>query len=47
MSSLVISVVLDALLFGALLSVGLTCLNLYRNELFSVSPADARGSDRK
>lgn len=47
MSSVVISVVLDALLFGALLSVGLTCLNLYRNEFFSTSPAKACESESK
>ena len=47
MSSFVISVVLDALLFGALLSVGLTCLNLYRNECFSSSPARVREEERK
>ena len=47
MSSVVISVVLDALLFGALLSVGLTCLNLYRNEFVSSSPATACEVKRK
>lgn len=47
MSSVLVSVLLDGLLYGALLCVGLTCLTCFRNELISVSPAQARGSDRK
>ncbi len=47
MSSVVASVLLDGLLYGALLAFGLACLALYRNELTSVPAAKARGADRK
>ena len=42
MSGFVVSFLLDGLLYGALLSVGLTCFSLYRNECFSTASATSR-----
>ncbi len=44
MSSVLVSVVLDGLLYGALLASGLTCLAMYRNELTSAATAPAAGA---